>query len=37
MQATVIHGLGSVKYHTVENPKLKEQDVVILKLTSMVI
>lgn len=37
MKAAVIHGPGSIKYDTVEDPKIKEQDDIILKVTSTAI
>jgi threonine dehydrogenase-like Zn-dependent dehydrogenase len=37
MKAAVIHGPGSVKYDTVDDPAIKEQDDIILKVTSTAI
>lgn len=37
MKAAVIHGPGSIKYDTVEDPKLVENDDIILKVTSTAI
>ena len=37
MKAAVIHGPGSIKYDTVEDPKIKDQDDIILKVTSTAI
>lgn len=37
MKAAVIHGPGSISYDTVDDPQLKEQDDVILKVTSTAI
>jgi threonine dehydrogenase-like Zn-dependent dehydrogenase len=37
MKAAVIHGPGSVKYDTVDDPKLKEKDDIILRVTSTAI
>jgi len=37
MKAAVIHGPGSVKYDTVEDPKINAQDDIILKITSTAI
>ena len=37
MKAAVIHGAGSIQYDTVEDPKIKEQDDIILKVTSTAI
>jgi len=37
MKAAVIHGKGSIKYDTVDDPKIKEQDDIILKVTSTAI
>ncbi|WP_240345156.1 alcohol dehydrogenase catalytic domain-containing protein [Flavobacterium sp. CLA17] len=37
MKVAVIHGPGSVQYDTVDDPKLKEQDDIILKVTSTAI
>lgn len=37
MKAAVIHGPGSIKYDTVDDPKLVENDDIILKVTSTAI
>jgi threonine dehydrogenase-like Zn-dependent dehydrogenase len=37
MKAAVLHGPGYVQYDTVDDPKLKEKDDVILKVTSTAI
>ena len=37
MKAAVIHGPGSIKYDTVEDPKIIAQDDIILKVTSTAI
>lgn len=37
MKAAVIHGPGSIKYDTVDDPQLKESDDIILKVTSTAI
>lgn len=37
MKAAVIHGPGSIKYDTVEDPKIKDQQDIILKVTSTAI
>jgi threonine dehydrogenase-like Zn-dependent dehydrogenase len=37
MKAAVIHGIGSVQYDTVDDPKIKEQDDIILKVTATAI
>lgn len=37
MKAAVIHGAGSIKYDTVDDPQLKENDDIILKVTSTAI
>lgn len=37
MKAAVIHGPGSIKYDTVDDPTIKEQDDIILKVTSTAI
>lgn len=37
MKAAVIHGPGSIKYDTVDDPELKAQDDIILKVTSTAI
>ncbi len=37
MKAAVIHGPGSIKYDTVDDPKLKANDDIILKVTSTAI
>jgi len=37
MKAAVIHGPGSIHYDTVDDPQLKEQDDIILKVTSTAI
>lgn len=37
MKAAVIHGPGAIKYDTVDDPKLRESDDIILKVTSTAI
>ena len=37
MKAAVIHGPGSIQYDTVDDPRLKEKDDIILKVTSTAI
>lgn len=37
MKAAVIHGPGSIKYDTVDDPEIKEQDDIILKVTATAI
>lgn len=37
MKAAVIHGPGSIRYDTVDDPQLKEQDDIIIKVTSTAI
>src|SRR3954468_9464900 len=37
MKAAVIHGPGSIQYDTVDDPTIKEQDDIILKVTSTAI
>ncbi|WP_432221848.1 zinc-dependent alcohol dehydrogenase [Flavobacterium sp. TMP13] len=37
MKAAVIHGQGSIQYDTVEDPTLKKQDDIIIKVTSTAI
>jgi threonine dehydrogenase-like Zn-dependent dehydrogenase len=37
MKAAVIHGAGSIKYDTVDDPQIQEQDDIVLKVTSTAI
>jgi threonine dehydrogenase-like Zn-dependent dehydrogenase len=37
MKAAVIHGPGSVTYDTVDDPQIKAQDDIILKVTATAI